>query len=309
MTTIRVPVTLSDYNTIEFLESIEPVFQLVGRSLEGFCLRYDRVKKISLFSQLLLYKFISYTAKNKCFSNPTFRQNEYVVNELMKSGFFELIQSHFQESGIAEEVFKKYKVHYTLYEDKFFLAPLKLLRTDELRFKHIQHFTTQVNKFYNYSSNIVSLVSTCLCEIYMNFWEHATEDSGTIMVALGDKASVEIMFADNGEGIRTNLLKAGYSAKKLLELAIRRGVTSKKGTDHMGWGLWLVAQLCQINQGTLEIFSEGEALIVNPDNIYCRACGYWKGTIIHLKIPLSQPRFISDLRLPELNPSIQINWS
>ncbi len=37
----------------------------------------------------------------------------------------------------------------------------------------------------------------------------------TIMVALGDNEMVEIMFADNGEGIMTNLKNAGYSGKNL----------------------------------------------------------------------------------------------
>ncbi len=77
----------------------------------------------------------------------------------------------------------------------------------------------------------------------------------------------------------------------------------------MGWGLWPVSQLCLCNDGLLEIFSEGEALFVKNKRVYGRQCGYWKGTIIHLNMPITDPKLINDLRLSELKPSIKINWS
>jgi hypothetical protein len=309
MITIRMPVSLSDKNTLEFLESAAIMFSHVGRATEMLNLRYDRVNNISLFSQLLLYKFINYSATKRCFAKPNFAANDYVGEELVKSGFWTLIQSHLKDKKEANNIFKRYKGLISAYQKHFFIAPLKLIRNDELRTKNVQDFLKQINSFYSYNTKAVSLVSTCLCEIYMNFWEHATEDFGTIMVAKGDRNRVEIMFADNGEGIVTNLSNAGYKGKKLLEQAIRRGITSKKGTDHMGWGLWLVSQLCLSNNGKLEIYSEGEALIIDKGRINSKECGFWKGTIIHVTLPITQPRLISDLRLPELKPSIKIKWS
>lgn len=309
MITIKLPITLKDYNTLDFIASTETMFEHVGLMTEHFTLRADRVKSISLFSQLLLYKFINYSATHNCFKSPNVVFNDYVRKELIRCGFWILIESHLKNKNTAEETFKKYETHYTSNKDLFFIAPMKLMRTDDIKHKHISAFTKQVNTFYSYNDKIVSLISTCLCEIYMNFWEHATEDSGTIMVAQGDKRIVQIMFADNGEGILTNLTKAGVTGKKILEQAIRRGITSKKGTDHMGWGLWLVSQLCLCNLGMLEIYSEGEALIINNGHINSKKCGYWKGTIIQVRLPIDNPKLISDLRLPELKPSIKINWS
>lgn len=309
MITIKLPITLKDYNTNDFLASTEKMFDHVGLMTEHFVFRTDKVKSISLFSQLLLYKFINYSATHMCFKNPNVVFSDYIRTELKKSGFWELIESHLKNKRIAEETFKRYETHYISKKGMFFIAPMKLLRTDAIKHKHISAFTKQVSEFYSYNDKIISLISMCLCEIYMNFWEHATEDSGTIMVAQGDKKLIQIMFADNGEGILTNLRNAGVSGKNLLEQAIKRGITSKKGTDHMGWGLWLVSQLCKCNTGMLEIYSEGEALIINKGHVNTKQCGYWKGTIIHLRLPIDNPKLISDLRLPELKPSIKINWS
>ncbi len=127
-------------------------------------LRYDRVKNISLFSQLLLYKFISYSAQNRCFKNTNFIFDDHVFNQLVKSGFWVLIESHLKNKEIAEQIFKEYRTQYTSYPGHFFPAPIKLMRNDNLRFKHIQEFTSQINSFYSYDDKIVSLVSTCLCE-------------------------------------------------------------------------------------------------------------------------------------------------
>jgi hypothetical protein len=75
----------------------------------------------------------------------------------------------------------------------------------------------------------------------------------------------------------------------------------------MGWGLWLVSELCRINKGELDLFSEGRYLQIRDGKTLTKDCGYWRGTIIRLQMPLGDPKTVSSIGLSR-PPSIRINW-
>jgi len=325
MISIKMPSNITD-GTLDFLEEAQIIFSHKNKSTPDVSLRYDKVKKMSLFSQLLLYKFINYTATNRCFYQPKLRLSNYVEEELTKSGFIDLIKFHMRDqekrkfkSSFIKSLFNDLKSDNdirpiepleslkTSFKDNLYIAPLILLRNKYHKKKLEKEFINKIKLFYKNDTKTVDIVSKCLTEIYMNFWEHATIDTGTVMVAKGTKKCFELMFADNGNGIISTLSMAGYDkSSNILAQSVKRGVTSKPNTFHMGWGLWMVTTLCELNGGNLEIYSEGKALIISKGKTNYKDCGYWKGTIIHLSIPLDNPKNLSSLNWPET--SIKINW-
>lgn len=325
MISIRMPKNLNDHYVFEFLRQAEIIFDHEGKQTPGVNLRYDRVERMSLFAQLLFYKFISFSSERRCFSSPTLQMNKYVEGELAKSGFDKLIQYYLQKSD--EEEKKKKSIFpffgrkdnvvtreematslHSTFENNFYIAPLRMYRDDPHRIRLETDYIKNIQKFYHYDKDIIEIVSKCLTEIYMNFWEHATIDSGTVMVAKGDNGCFELIFADNGAGIISTLSNCGrYRGRNLIQEAVKRGVTSKPGTSHMGWGLWLVSTLCELNSGKLDIFSEGKYLGVDNKNKIIKECGYWKGTIIYLRLPLNNPKTIAALDWDRPNP-VRIRW-
>lgn len=297
--------------TEQFLREMEFVFNHVGRGTRDVTIRYDRVAKISLFGQLLLYKFVSFSMENRCFFHPQLGLSKYVTAELQKSGFADLIEFYL-DGGRKNWFSSKSKVpprslKTSLGED-LFIAPLQLLRNEQDQIRIEQEFLSDIKRFYAENPKAISLLSTCVTEIYMNFWEHATIDSGTVMVAKGDLSHFEVLFADTGEGIITTLRSSSASARHVLRAALQCGTTSKPGTNHMGWGLWLVGELCKVNLGELQIFSEGRMVQVRQGKMTTTDCGYWRGTILRLEMPLANPKTVCSLNLPKPKKPIRINW-
>lgn len=73
---------------------------------------------------------------------------------------------------------------------------------------------------------------------------------------------------------------------ELLRLSLNKGITSKPGTNHLGAGLWLISHYVTFAGGELMLFSEGASCHQKKNNFKMGQCGFWKGTIVYLKMPL-----------------------
>ena len=73
----------------------------------------------------------------------------------------------------------------------------------------------------------------------------------------------------------------------IIEKSLVKGVTSKKNSGHMGYGLWLIDEFAAAANGDLTICSEGGIFYRRGKHIKKGECGNWKGTIVYVRIPLN----------------------
>jgi hypothetical protein len=150
------------------------------------------------------------------------------------------------------------------------------------------------------------MILTCVSEILLNFWKHALEDPQSILVAEGTKSKIEIGCADTGNGI-ISTLKEGkqefrkLSSRQILQKAIQKNVTSKPNTFHMGRGLWILDEIATITGGIFHLYSEGVSYKNQNGKKIFSNCGYWKGTIVYLNLPLNKPVAMGDILKEEKN--------
>jgi signal transduction histidine kinase len=158
------------------------------------------------------------------------------------------------------------------------------------------------------------MIFLCLSEILLNFWEHAIDDTNSILVAEGNENHIEIACADTGNGIITTLNRvfenSSINRPNTLKKSVEKYVTSKKMTNHMGYGLWILNQIAKRTNGRFHIYSEGAYFKNDFSKEIADKCGYWKGTIIYLSLPLKNPITLSDLENHNDNKfnDIKINW-
>ena len=168
----------------------------------------------------------------------------------------------------------------------------------------------KIQEYYQAYPDKIKMIFQAFSEITLNFWEHALEDSNSIIVAKGDQHNIEITCADTGNGIISTLQSVPKFKKvrspELLKLSTEKKVTSKSATFHMGYGLWILNEIATRTKGTLRIFSESAYYNNNKGKIRYGECGYWKGTIISITFPLSKIVYLTDLIKP--NNNIKINY-
>jgi anti-sigma regulatory factor (Ser/Thr protein kinase) len=333
MLTIRLPKKVTHSTLTQIFDKSEQVF-LKSEGHSVVVINGSRVEEIDFISQLTIYKIISYLVKNNKKVAINFRLNDLILHELKESGFYDLLSRFTKDSikdAAKESVLMRLKDFFKLtsnYEkdilsqitdlstldshfgEKFYIAPFTLIRTESHKKDKQSKIKSQINTFYADDNKKIRLIHTCIEEIYMNFWRHATEDSETVMLVHGTKKYVEIMVADNGQGIRTTLSNANYGKKlNLVSKAVERGVTSRPNTNHMGWGLWLVSELARKNKGVFRLFSEGDFYSIIRDSVHMGNCGFWKGTVIYLSIPLNNGIVgLEGLDLPEMKRTPLIRW-
>ena len=294
--------------TLEFLRNVESIFNLEDKKEREVYFLIGKIEEVDILGLLLIYKFIEYTATHACFENPRLVESEYIKNELKKYGFWNLIQDYKQ---IKEDVYKNLN-----FQDSgsFFIAPMPLLRGNEYSRKA---FLPQIETYYAGNEAAISVVLTCLGEIMLNFWEHAVEDSQSILVASGNKHKIEIACADTGNGIISSLLPVVGNIKKkeakkekerVLLKSLSKNVTSKANTNHMGCGLWEINELVTMNKGRLHIYSEGAYVHNDFGQTKNGTCAFWKGTIIYVTLPLDSPKTLKNIRCNENFNDIQINF-
>lgn len=279
------------------------MFSMRGKMEKDVELNLHNVEKIDITGMLLIYKIIEFSAMNNCFNNPiiTIDLKGYAYGELYNYGFWNLIQDYVNDK-MANYGMLDFQI-----KGKFFIAPLPLIRTtgysqETIKDKFlpkIENYYVEVAKSKNINlPKLSSMILQCFSEILLNFWEHAVDDTKSIITAIGNSDYVEIACADTGKGIISNLspiFDISMQKSDILAKALEKGVTSKLGTNHMGCGLWILNQITTMAKGRLRLYSEG-AYVINEFGTYSKGeCAYWKGTIIHIFLPLSSPRTLSDI--------------
>ena len=285
------PASCTRRNIKYILKSMEAIFKFPNKSVPNAHFVVKQVKEVDVLGQLLIYKFLNYTVNKSCFINPSsdLRGNYYLVKELKKTGFRELINDCFQKKDPEEDDFK-YKE-----QDGVFISPIVLTR-DSKGDKISNDNRLKISSYYSYNHLISFAILQCLCEISSNFKEHAVEDTNSIIVAQGNKKHFEIACADNGDGIIKTLGKVQERMPtpfySLLERSIEKGVSSKLSEGHMGRGLWLINEFVTHCMGYLIIFSNRGYLQNTAGKIKCGEAPNWQGTIIYVDIPLNNPMAI-----------------
>jgi hypothetical protein len=306
------PKVLKPNNIVELLNSLEKAFKMEEQLVPDAKINLTKVKKTSLLGVLLNYKFIEYTYKNNCFKKPEMIVNEYVKKQWERYGFTKLIHSFVSNKDLTEKNYKNLKVKV---DERFIIAPQALLRSKDYSDRFMKsEFLPKIEDYYKKNDKVVSMIFLCLSEILLNFWEHAVDDTNSILVAEGNDNHIEIACADTGNGIITTLNKifenSSIDRAETLKKSVEKYVTSKKMTNHMGYGLWILNQITTKTKGRFHIYSEGAYFKNDFGKEIADKCGYWKGTIIYLSLPLNNPVTLTDIENHDSKKfnDIKINW-
>lgn len=262
------------------------------------------VSELGMLGCLLLYKVMEYGTHVKQLISPKIDIEDSAFGVYAKVGFGELIGkvSNFQiNSGL------KYKEF-----NGFFIAPINLNVQDYDNVNNI--LCKKINDYYNNPDKAFALL-TCITEIASNFHEHSKDEQDSILVARGNKNEIEIACADTGVGVVSSLSKSQrYRAIlsktegcDVLTKALEKGVTSKDNSNHMGYGLWLVENIIRVLGGELYIYSEKAHYINKNGKIKKGANGYWKGTIIYVKLALNNEEAIHDFVIARTEELDKVN--
>ena len=306
------PKILKPNSIYELLNSLEQAFSMEEKLVPDVVINLQKVKKTSLLGILLNYKFIEYTYKNNCFKKPNLFVNEYIEKEWERYGFTKLIHSFVSNKDLTERNYKNLKV---FVDDRFIIAPQALLRSKDYSDKFLKsEFLPKIEEYYKKNDKVVSMIFLCLSEILLNFWEHAVDDSNSILVAEGNENHIEIACADTGNGIITTLNKvfenSSIDRPGTLKKSVEKFVTSKKMTNHIGYGRWILNQTATKTKARFHIYSEGAFYKNDFGKEFAKKCGYWKGTIIYLSLPLKNPITLTDIENHDNKKfnDIKINW-
>ena len=251
------------------------------------CLILGVQKEVNILGVLLIYKFFEYSILEKCFSGPkcTLNQCNYLQKTLTRYGFKDMVDQ-FLKDKIPED----YSMDFNQGKDGVFIAPMTLNRGQSKETTEAR-YSSKIRDYYSYNDTIVFIILQCLAEIASNFVEHAVSDTKSILVASGNKNYFEIACADTGDGIISTLgpvVGCRNSQKyEIVEKSLVRGVSSKLKSGHMGYGLWLIDVFTEAAKGDFCICSEGGYVYRRGHHIKRSNCGNWKGTIVYVRIPLT----------------------
>lgn len=287
------PENFTHQNVKYFLQNIAAIFCMKNSGVPKVIFKVKDTKKVDILGLLLIYKFIDFTVKNRCFENPKtdLKKNRIIFEQMIQIGFKKYIDENFGD--LKDDDLVESNPNFTANKN-FFIAPLVLNREQQnLGISNER----KIKEYYNFDSRIASGVLQCIGEIASNFQEHSQSDTRSMLVARGDRKYIEIACADNGDGIISTLrphlenkCKNGY---EVLRKSIDENVTSKKNAGHMGCGLWIVSQFVSESKGTMKIFSQDGYLVNDKGKIKCGKSAYWKGTIVYVNMPLSDPSVFS----------------
>lgn len=283
-------------NAKYFLQNITSIFTMEGKRIPNVFFKVEKDTKADILGLLLIYKFLDFTVQKNCFENPeTDLKNSKTISDQMRQiGFKKLVDENFNIKSIHEGVEQNPSFSE---QNTFFIAPLVL---DKSQKSVGTNNEKKINDYYSYNPKIASGILQCIGEIASNFQEHAVSDTKSVLVAKGNRQYIEIACADNGNGIISTLqpflkmVRKNCRYEVLLE-AIKENVTSKAEEGHMGCGLWIVNQFVLKTRGIMRIFSQNGYLFNINGNIKCGESPYWKGTIIYVNIPLSNPNAFSEV--------------
>lgn len=293
---------------VGFINDCSDIYRLAGKNESGFLLNLDKVQECSMIGVLLVYKIIEFSIKQDCFDGPMYVMSPEFMKSMEKYGFTKLIIAYLADKDVTEKEFVNLQVSVT---DSFIIAPQALLRNDKYSAQTLNDkYLPKIEDYYKFNPKTVSMIFTCFSEILLNFWEHAVDDTQSVIVAYGNKSTIEIGCADNGKGIMTTLNSSGKRLKDGLSTflsAVKKGVTSKEMSNHMGYGLWIIDEIAKKSGGKLHLYSEGYFYQREANKKKYGKCGHWQGTIVYLSLPVNNPIKLIDIETPIVN-NIKINW-
>lgn len=309
---LRVPKKFNPTSIITFINDSQDVFRIIGKNERGFFLDLSNVQKCGMIGVLLVYKVIEFSIKNDCFLAPSYAMSQPFMKAMEKYGFTGLIISYLAEKKKAEKEIGRLRVSVT---DEFIIAPHALIRHDKYSSEVLNSkYLPKIEKYYSFSKKAVSMIFQSFSEVLLNFWEHAVDDSQSIIVANGNKETIEIACADTGKGVLTTLMQANKQKKDKINTlisAVEKGVTSKDMSNHMGYGLWIIDEITKRTKGRFHMYSEGYYYQREFKKVKYGKCGHWQGTVIYISLPVQSPVTLSDIENPKENGkfNVQINWS
>ncbi|WP_396151090.1 hypothetical protein [Flavobacterium sp.] len=287
MKQIQINGKYNENNISSLILKLNFVFKLENKEIKNYDFQVKiKHTEFTSITSLIIYKILAYSLDNKCLDNPSANIDE-ITDLFSKFHLHELIKAYYDKKDV-DRIFSNIK---PLQRNDFFVAPHPINREvvkskDDLSNKYYEI----INNYYKDKNfEIVEYIKTCLVEISSNFLYHAENDEKSILMAEGNKTKVEIISVDTSEGIITTMKeKYNKSDTNLLNLAFQRKITSKIENGHCGTGLWLVNEIVTRLKGKLIIHTEGYIYRNIQGNISTFASSYWKGTIVYIKLPITE---------------------
>lgn len=276
-----------------FIRKMNAFYQYDNAQRPGFFLRFTNVKRIDILGVLLLYKFLEYSIIRNCFINPTTIDIKVINPQIKEFGFDSLIASCYTDSKKMEEEYGKLQSRVT---NNFLVSPISIFKGLVDRDAIERKCFNAISKFYG-TGNVSDMILMVISELIGNFYSHSEDDSRSIIVAYGTNDYVEVACADTGKGIIESLKPYVASRDNLMIMkkAFQKGVSSKPGTDHMGYGLWMLDETVKRNGGRMIVYSQdvyyerlGTRVSVIPTPL-------WRGTIVYLKLFTRIPVSVKDI--------------
>lgn len=307
---IQAPKYLTKNFIPEFLRKVEKTFDWKNKLVPNIQIDLSQIKEADILGLLIIYKYIDFTYTHYCFKKPNLHIDSYINDTWAKYEFDTLILAYISNKEVTDKPFKEFKIKL---EDKFIIAPQALLRNSNYSKEYLQNeFIPKITEYYNSKQKVTDLIFSCFSEILLNFWEHAVQDTKSVIIADGNQSRIEIACADTGIGIISNLnnfFENSCKESDLLSKAVQKGVTSKPNSNHMGFGLWLVNELVKLNNGRLHLYSQGYFYYNDFGKIKSGPCSFWPGTIIYINLNLNNPQTLSDLLPLSVPNELKINFT
>ncbi|MBQ9312683.1 MAG: sensor histidine kinase [Bacteroidales bacterium] len=146
-------------------------------------------------------------------------------------------------------------------------------------------YTDIVNMLKSYPDielSVLQALNYCFYEILDNVLTHSDKNNGTVITKYSaDKSTIQILVADDGNGIHKSLTENPIYKNITEKEAIRKCIEDKV-TDGKSMGFGLYSTLCLVkNAGIkLEIHSGSHILIFDGNNAEVYETNHWQGTVI-----------------------------
>lgn len=308
MIQLQAPKRLTKNSILDFIKKLEHTFNWKNRLVPDVHINLSNINEVDILGLLIIYKYIDYTYVSYCFKKPNLVVDKYIEETWETFAFTDLMNAYISNKIESDKPFKKLKI---TFDERFIIAPQALLRNSDFTKQNLQNeFIPKIESYYSKNSKKTDLIFCCFSEILLNFWEHAVDDTKSIIIADGNNYKIEIACADTGSGIFSNLrsiLDKKIKDSEILLNSVKKGVTSKPNTHHMGYGLWLVNELVKLNNGKFHLYSQGYYFFNNFGKISFGKCAYWPGSIIYVNLDLKNAKSIADLELLTKN-NLKINF-
>lgn len=304
---VFMPSRLTRGNIVELVGTLNFFFELSGQRRKDLFLRFDNVRHVDILGVLVLYKFLEYSVIHRCFDTPTFNltYNKYLDNEISKFGFSSLITG-LMNNKAKEHYYKNLNTQVTA---DFIHAPIAILRGKDMHSQR-KNAEREIARYYG-DNDTTAMILQIFSEVFQNFLSHAETDNRSIVVMHGDKQKIAFACADNGVGIlssmKNNPRYCSIKPERLLLKTLERGVTSKDGTNHLGYGLFYISEVVTRLGGQLIVYTGHHYLCNRSGNTSVSRMHNWNGTIVYVTIPLKEAVTIDDIET-EYDQDININF-